>query len=235
MKKSIIATALSTLVLLSACESDSITEPVPTEFDFTLDFSQQAYNAEVIFSDYPVGEETFYELASEHAALPELDQVTGWKLSGNNHSDDLMMALVAPISGLKSSTLYKVTATAEIWTNVQKNCVGIGGAPGESVYFKLGASQLKPAKEVEQEMYRLTPDLGQQSNGSVNAEVVGNIANDIECGEQEVYQTKTLSMSTSLDITSDADGQLWLIAASDSGFEGTTTFYIKKLVVNVSE
>lgn len=92
------------------------------------------------FTDYPVGEEQFYELAWGWENLPlvidgKFDK--GLYLSGNNHSDDLFMFVKYPITGLKPMTTYIIHfASVIIESNAPAGRVGIGGAPGESIFLK---------------------------------------------------------------------------------------------------
>lgn len=222
---------------LIACNSDNNSDSIVVpETDFSYDFNVKNYDATAIFSDYPDGEETTYLLTSAYEALPEnFSEIKGWKLSGNNHSDDLFMGIKIPIDGLLSATLYKATLTIEFVTNVSKNCMGIGGAPGESVYVKLAASKDEPVNELDAQMNRLTIDIGNQSQSGTEGTTVGNIANSIECGADPVYEKKTLSTSESIDVMTDNDGKVWLTAGFDSGFEGNTEIFITKLSANIVE
>lgn len=220
---------------LIACDSDNDENVMPTE-DFHYDFNVENYNAAVIFSDYPEGEEAFYSLISAYENLPDtFSEFKGWKLSGDNHSDDLFMAIKLPVDGLLSATLYKVSLTVDIVTNVSKNCMGIGGAPGESVYVKLAASKDEPVNALDNGMYRINIDIGNQSQSGTEGLTVGNVANSIECGADPVYEKKTLSMAESVDVMSDDDGKVWLTAGFDSGFEGSTEVFITKLSANIVE
>ena len=134
-----------------------------------------------------------------------------------------------------SGILYKATLTVDIVTNISKNCIGIGGAPGESVYVKLAATKDEPVNELDNDMYRLNIDIGNQSQSGTEGLVVGNVANSIECGADEVYEKKTLSMSQSIDVLSDNDGKIWLTVGFDSGFEGNTEIFVTKLSANIVE
>ncbi len=49
---------------------------------------------------------------------------------------------------LKSDKLYKIQIDIELASNVPTHAVGIGGAPGESVYLKAGASPIEPGDDL---------------------------------------------------------------------------------------
>ncbi len=59
-------------------------------------------------------------------------------LGGDNRSDDLFMFYKAHVGGLLPGASYFVRFEVEVATNVPMGCVGIGGAPGESVWVKAG-------------------------------------------------------------------------------------------------
>lgn len=245
MKKLPILVASIMSIGLIACDNDNVKNTTPDPIttvpsDPTLthsyDFNVEDHNAGAFFSDYPKGEETFYQLTSAYENLPSpFTEIKGWRLGGNNHSDDLFMAIKMPVDGLLSATLYRATLTADIVTNVSKNCIGIGGSPGESVYVKLAASKEEPINELDDEMYRINIDIGYQSQSGTEGVVVGDVANSIECGGDTVYEKKTLSMTESIDVMSGNDGKVWLTAGFDSGFEGNTEVFITKLTANFVE
>jgi len=67
----------------------------------------------------------------------------------------------------------------ELASDVPSNCVGIGGAPGESVYLKAGVSLVEPVPMLEGNDVRLNVDKGNQAGGGADASVIGNIANGL--------------------------------------------------------
>lgn len=226
-------------VLLIACNSDDdkldISEP------YTVSFSESEQQFSAIFSDYPIStteqnNEEFYQLEAAHKMLPSpFDTTKGWYLQGNNHSDDLLMAIKGAVTGLDAQTLYKVSLSATFTTSVPSNCFGIGGAPGESVYVKLGATTSEPINESDELAYhRLNVDIGSQSNSGTQGHAVGNIANGVDCMNEEEFKEKQFTTETTIDVMTDDLGRFWLIAGSDSGFEGLTYFYINNITANIS-
>jgi hypothetical protein len=186
------------------------------------------------FSDYPQGEETFYELQCQQAPLPAgLAAGGGVLVRGNNHSDDLFMYLAREIKGLLPTTNYRLDLRVEIGTNAPSDCGGIGGSPGTSVHFKIGASPTKPASTVDaQGIWRFNLDKGQQSMGGADLKVVGDLGNTLHCPDS-TYQAKALSLS-GFPVRSAADGSLWLVVGTDSGFEGVTALYYDKITVTLA-
>ena len=112
------------------------------EFDFSS--SDQGFASG--FADLPEGyDPALYNLVADHRNLPaELGGGKGLFISGANRSADLWMFWKKKITGLQPNTEYQVVLDLEIASNVAVGMTGVGGAPGESVYVKAGASQAEP-------------------------------------------------------------------------------------------
>lgn len=225
--------ALAALAL-AGCE----TVPTSTELlVFETDFNTGADGWVVEFADYPVGEEEVMELRSGIRNLPApLDTSTrGMLVAGANRSDDLFMYMKKRIDGLVPGMEYRLHVEAEFATHAGSNCVGIGGAPGESVWVKAGATGTEPGRLVQDGWYRMNIDKGQQATGGQDMAVIDDVAN----GSQECVDTQyrkkvvdssrntTASPAPSNDLRARADqnGRLWIVIGTDSGFEGTTALY----------
>lgn len=190
-----------------------------------------------IFADYPRGQEQFYELDYVYEALPApLAGRRGVRLSGNNHSDDLAMLITREMGGLAPNSAYRLELEVELASNTPSGCFGTGGSPGESVWIKLGASTIEPfaptVVEGGVEMKRFNIDFGRQSSSGEDAIVVGTLGNGQSCEDAGTWTLRTLStQGQPFTATTDANGALWLIAGSDSGFESRTDWYITALRV----
>ena len=210
---------------LSSCSSGSSGEEV------SIDFTQGPQGWTAGFADYPVGQESFFELTADYRALlPPLESMgSALYSSGNNHSDDLFMFWKGKIGGLEPSRTYRINFTVEIATNVPHGCVGIGGAPGEAVTVKAGSSSVEPEAVAVSGTYRMNVDKGAQSSGGADAAALGDIANSQACGEVPRWETKELSGGRTIETTADGEGTLWLFVGTDSGFEGTTSLYFTRV------
>lgn len=210
-----------------SCNDKRDVEPVECSFEFTSD--AEGWTGD--FADYPVGSAESYKLEFEHTTLPApLDETEGaLRLSGFNKSDDLFMFIKRKISGLEPNTTYYATFYVEFASNVPDGLYGVGGSPGESVFVKAGATQTEPDRE-EDDMnyYRMNIDKGGQSQGGADMVMIGDFSNDTASDD---YTLKTVTNDNRFSVTSDANGELWLIAGTDSGFEATTTIYYNKFWV----
>jgi hypothetical protein len=108
------------------------------------------------------------------------------------------------------------------------------------VFIKLGASTTEPEVQLSAERgddrLRLTIDVGEQSASGRDAVVAGTLAvSNGSCGDPaNPWQLKTLhTRGRPHRVRTDAEGALWLVAGSDSAFEGLSTWYATRLVVRL--
>lgn len=113
---------------------------------FTFDFGQGAQGWTTGFSDYPVGQEQFFQLDSGLRTLPPpLDQnSTGILLSGINHSDDLFMFLTVRLTGLKPDQDYSFKFLVEFATNAPGGCGVLAVPPARGCSSKLALARSNP-------------------------------------------------------------------------------------------
>ena len=203
-----------------------------TTAGLTFDFNQNDGGFTPIFSDYPneQGVEEFYELRSGHEEVPIAEAGKGLFLSGNNHSDDLFMGYYKDLSGLVPETEYQFTVRFQLATNVENDMIGIGGAPGESVFVKCGVASEEPENSLDSlNHFRLNIDKGSQSTGGADMIVVGNLAKE-EINRPGEYEFNEIE--TKVIARTDEAGTAYLVIGTDSGFEGVTSFYLDDISVS---
>lgn len=218
-------TALALLagsLLLSGCEIDTGTEP-----EYYYDFRQGSEQWQAGFADYPSDNAEIYQLDSGIRNNPTGFTGQGFYLQGMNRSDDLFMYIKRKITGLEPSTRYQLSVSVRFLTDAAADCVGAGGAPGESVYVKFGYATHEP----QQAGYYLNVDKGNQSQDGNYGRVIGNVAAAaLSCdGDNFASKTVTGAGSTPLYFTSNADGSIWVYIGTDSGFEGLSRLYYQEL------
>jgi len=183
------------------------------------------------FANFPPGWEDAMDLEAGLEPLPdELDDGgSGLYIAGTNHSDDLFMFWKARYTDLEPSRRYRVRFDVEFATEAPSNCVGIGGAPGESVFVKVGASVEEPVAEVvgegEEAYYHMNIDKGNQAQEGGDARIVGHVGNTISGCTELRWELKALSEHGAFEVEADAAGGVWLFVGTDSGFEGRTRLY----------
>lgn len=185
------------------------------------------------FSDYPIGAETFYQLAWGWSNLPRADLEVHQKgifLTGNNHSDDLFMFIKKQIGNLHPHAEYDVFFSVVLQTNIPPEVdAGVGGQPGQSVHFKVGASTEEPKKVIHENDYILSVDKGIQRNNGTNAIRIGNLINPAVDPVSRHFKPKELNSEKAIRAKADSDGKIWLFLGTDSGYEGITLYYITKV------
>ena len=175
----------------------------PTEaLTFTYDFDLGPQGFTASFADYPPADAESYELTSDYRALPPpLEPRSALFISGVNRSDDLFMFFKRPVAGLSPGTSYGVSVSVEVATDTPAGCVGVGGAPGESVWIKAGATAVEPLPVRDGSYLRMNIDIGSQSAGGAQAVVLGDIANARGCeqpvdGHRDLRQSERESVQT---------------------------------------
>ena len=200
----------------------------PVEFDFS--FETDADGWVVDFADLPEDyDQSIYELDGGHRALPDGLDGAGMYVQGHNRSDDLFMYLKRRVDSLTPAASYTVSATIDLATDVALGLVGIGGAPGESVFVKAGASTAEPEAAPDSTGHlRMNIDKGNQSRGGSQMVVLGTVGHPDIVGDE--YRLKTLdSMDSPVVVKADDSGNAWLIVGTDSGFEGLTRLYYDRI------
>ncbi len=181
------------------------------------------------FADYPVGEEAAFELSSGFAQLPApLQSLSGFSVSGKNGSDDLFMFIKKSFTGFEPNSQYQLQFEITFASNAPSGCIGVGGAPGEAVTIKAGASIIEPLSNNDGNNFKvMNIDKGNQSVGGSDAIVMGDFANSKDCNDNDFnYELKTLSnVGAPYSVITNSDGALWLHFSTDSGFESTTRIY----------
>lgn len=204
--------------------------------EFTYGFHRDAEGWTAGFAGLPVDHDPqLFALDSAHRALPDgLHQNSGLLMQGHNRSAGLFMYLKRQVGGLQPNTAYDVSVSLDLATNVQAGLVGIGGAPGESVFVKAGASTVEPAAAGDgNRRLRMNIDKGNGAQGGENLVVLGDVAHDGVTGTE--YRLKTLdNAGRPLSVETDGDGRVWLIVGTDSGFEGLTAVYYARIAYTLT-
>ena len=134
------------------------------------------------------------------------------------------------LSGLAPETEYQFTVRFKLATNVENDMIGIGGAPGESVFVKCGVASEEPENSLDSlNHFRLNIDKGSQSTGGADMIVVGNLAKK-EINRPGEYEFNEIETKVIARI--DEAGTAYLVIGTDSGFEGVTSYYLDDISVS---
>lgn len=223
--------ALAAVAVLASCDLDQDTEP--TNY-YSVDFNTGLDGWTGGYTDYTTGlDSTTFEFQLTQAALPApLDSTKkGYRISGQNRSDDLFMYLKRKVAGLNPNTSYDALFSVDFATKYPEGSVGVGGSPATSVYLKAGASATEPVKVKDGDTYKFSLDKGNQSQGGKDAVLLGNLANGLT---QEKYKSVNRTSTLPLRVKTDSSGKLWLFIGTDSGFEGLNTLYYQRVQVQLT-
>lgn len=213
--------------------------------ELTYDFRASTLGWTAGFSDYSTATNPgVFEFETGLRFMPrKLTRLPrrGFFIQGHNRSDDLFMFLkrrLTSADGIIAGQSYRIHFVVTLASNAASNCGGIGGAPGESVALKVGASAIEPLSVLQSNgAYRMNVDKGNQSIGGTAASVAGNIANGIPC-EQALpifpFALIQRSHQHTSNVTANANGELWLLIGTDSGFEGLTRLYYQNIQVKLT-
>jgi len=227
------------IVVFAVAQATIVAQTIELNYDFhrgTLGWTAG-------FADYSPNIGTGYELDAGLRFMPrKLTRVPkrGFYIQGHNRSADLFMFLKRRLTtedGIVAGQTYRIEYTITLASNAASGCAGIGGAPGESVFLKAGASPIEPITVLQSNNYlRMNVDKGNQSQSGAAASVAGNVANGILCEQASPYYpfaSIQRSHQHPTNMTANAAGELWLLVGTDSGFEGLTRLYYQSIRVKL--
>jgi hypothetical protein len=181
------------------------------------------------FADYPLTDSLFFELSFNRTALPAPLDTTrhALRISGNNHSDDLFMFVKKRVTDLLPATSYDLTIDVDIASCYPTNAVGVGGAPGEGVIVKAGATAIEPMKIPVDNYFRMNIDKDSQAGTGADMDTIGHV------GVSDTTTVYAMIRRTNgahpFRVKSDAQGGVWVCVGTESGFEATTTLFYDRI------
>jgi len=234
MKSTLLLVSVLTgsLLAFSACKDDDVTSQPGLPYQSNFQRDQDGWVADI--TDYGVAQEGIMEFKSGLKNLPAPLDTTrkSLLLESMNRSDDAFMFLKKKVTGLQPNTDYSLVFDIELASKYPTNSIGIGGSPGSSVFLKVGASAVEPVKEKKDDFFSLNIDKGYQNDNGKDAILVGNVGVDDD--ETDGYKLITRSNADKPFVArSNANGELWLLVGTDSGFEGLTTLYYSSIRVSI--
>jgi hypothetical protein len=207
---------------------------------FTTNTNAQTYSYDFItgydgwigdFADYPPADSILYDLEYTRTTLPAPLNTNKYalKIAGTNRSDDLFMFIKRKITGLIPNTTYQLKIQVNFASKAPTNAVGVGGAPGEGITMKAGATIIEPNKIIIGSDYRMNIDKGNQSVPGVDIGTIGHIGvSDTTTQFTLINRNNTTNLFT---IRTDANGEVWVCIGTDSGFESRTTLYYNQITL----
>jgi len=229
--------SLSMLISLAACggggggSAPSPTPPSPPVVERSFDFAQGnggwlSGQADYTPQTAPTG------VVFDIRALPTGFTGSGFYVAGRNNSDDAFLYIKTKISGLTASTTYAVSSRVDFLSSAPTGCLGVGGAPGESVWVVFAVSTAEPLTVFNGADYRVNLQRGNQSVGGPEGIVLGDIANGSTDCSNPPWREKTLSSPepAALSVRADERGEAWVLVGIDSGYESFSSVYHRRMM-----
>lgn len=201
------------------------------DYQFGIPPTPEGWSASV--ADFPAHQEGDVGFLGDVRPLPEElgSNLQGLYLRGDNISDDLFMYWFRRIDGLQPNAAYGVGFDVEYVTNVSRDCdVGVGPL----TWIKAGIVNIAPARVLDQDgWYRMNIDKGDQSQGGATVVNMGDIRNNrVGCVSGDPYSLWARhSGPNAVTVTTDANGALWIVLGTESGFEVAHDIYFTRLAV----
>jgi hypothetical protein len=236
------ALSAAILAMLAACggdddPADTTTGATATAVSVSLsqDFGQDVTGWTGEASDYTTDTaptNVVFEQRSTDSLGSSYTGTKGYYISGTNRSDDLLLYVKKQISGLVANTEYTfIVYSLNLLTSAPTGCMGVGGAPGESVYVIAAASPTEPKAVNTNGDVKLNIDRGNQATPGTTSLLLGNIANGLPCDGTTKIASKLVRNTAGVKVKTDAEGKVWVLLGIDSGYEATSTVYLQNLTI----
>lgn len=230
-RRAFLTAALGGLAVRAAAQQPS------REIVLSYTFNENSQGWLPSFTDYSLATASLQRVA-EIRPLPGFPPAyRGYFLQSMNRSDDVFMFLKKELGseeGVEANRLYSISIDTLVFSQAGTNCIGIGGAPGESVYFKAGISLDEPVPTLTNGGFvALSVDKGNQASGGKNAGVAGNIANGVPCEETRRWVLLDRLYHHPELVRTDGRATLWAFVGTDSGYEGLTALYYYQIIVTL--
>ena len=187
-----------------------------------------------LISDYPISleEDINFKLAADQVTNSfTLAESIGLNISGGNPHGDLFYYFSRKVSGLQPLKKYRLDFEFLIYAQLADNKTKDSS---EDLFLKIGAVDYQP--ELEEVLWRnaenyktLNLDKGEyNSDGGQDMLNVGSIS-QYTSQFPEVISGNTFDKS--FEVSSNKDGDVWILIGVDSGIKGNLTFGMEALTV----
>jgi hypothetical protein len=216
--------------LLSSEESVTPSKPNETIpcFSFLTNFQENSDGWVSGFSDYPYGEENWYELTSERTNLPyplDFNQI-GLKQSANNINSDLFMFVSKKFSGFVPFRTYEIKLKLEIATNLDQIALQEEQSFGNNAFVKAGAINFEPTTHNIGLRYEVNFDKGTNNVSGADLKILDSLTNDLIIPQ---FTLKKYANSDSFRLMANENGEIWIIAGVETTINSRISIYFNKI------
>jgi hypothetical protein len=212
------------IITMSGCKSDG--PPFYKDLVYYFLDDEETWVGQI--SDFAVGTEDSCRLqfGMSHMPAPMDTLMPALKVSSYNYSGDLLTMIHTPVTDLESDAQYVVTVNIQMATNIPKHTppdIAIGVGAWDTIPENLidGSDWYRPPFQVRLAQGQSTSDI--QMMGTLGI-----------TDTTSVYTAITRSnYNHPLNVTTNGYGTFYLIICWDSDFEGTSTLYIKNILISI--
>ncbi len=198
------------------------------EYSFNFESGEQGWMSS--FLGYSESNKNAFAFQSGVASIPDLG-TQGLTLAANNPNGELVLFVQKQLSGLAPEHGYNLLYRIGLASNLSSStkCEGFAGKRTE---VKISASIQEPKQVLENNL----DILNLNSNDYQRVGVVGH--KDRPC-EDTAYAINPINnikapFNAPVELTSDANGQLWAVIVLDSSYVGESTFYIDSIDITAT-
>jgi hypothetical protein len=252
MKKIMILGALAVSVALYSCKDDSdrvdiIDVPGGQTIELSYDFESgdEGWNAGI--ADIPAGDLDIYGLEVDHTNDPPFESNGALRVAATNPHNEFFVFISKHLTGLEPNTSYKVSFTVDFAASVMVDTTGIvvdttgiaGDTTGivggindtigvhvnlnDTLIVKAGATALEPETEADAfDFLRLIFDKGEVGFDGTDMVILGRYSGDTTAGN---YVLRTASSEEPFLVTTNEDGELWVIVGSEATGRDFVVYY----------
>lgn len=212
------------IIVMYGCKSDG--PPFYKEIVFYFLDDEETWVGQI--SDFAVGTEDSCRLQFGMDQMPEpLDTlIPALKVSSYNYNRDLLTMIYTPVSGLAPDAQYMITVNIQMATNIAKFssqdiAIGVGALDTIPENLTDGSGWYRPPFQVRLVQEQSTNDIHMMGTLGIT-------------DTTSIYTAITRSnYNHPLNVTTNGNGDFYLIICWDSDFEGTTTLYIKNILISI--
>ena len=197
-------------------------------FTFFTNFEKNDDGWESGFSDYPYGEENWYELLSERTNLPyplDFNQI-GLKQSAKNINSDLFMFVFKKFTGFVPFRTYEIEVRIELATNLDILTLQDEQSYGNNAFVKVGVINFEPATHNINLRYEVNFDKGTNQNSGTDLKILDNLTNGLFTPQ---FSLVKYSNTQRFQTTADINGNLWVIAGVETAINNIIEVYYNKI------
>lgn len=201
-----------------------------------INFSNTKTIFEANYSNYTPGMEDEIDFHSGQNPINH-SRTFGYLLGCDNRSDDLFMFITTKIDGLEPNYKYDFSVSSlTIATNAANSePLGVGGAPGKSVLIRVGCYNNHPEVIKKGDYFITNFDNGHRPHDGKNTFIVGDFAKLRNANRTDYYEMKTFYPHKHIEAETNAEGEMWMIFGTDSGYEGRTEAYFVSAHILLTE